>query len=140
MKKIISLISLILVAILVTGCGGASSGTITCKTEARGTDPTTVTYEKYVVENNKVVEYTKYNTLKFSSDYLNKVSMDTILEVYNKDSEITVEKVDGNTLKTTVKAPKNYYADMESDNMIETIRASLEDNEFSLYKYTCEIE
>lgn len=140
MKKIISLISLILVAILVTGCGGTSSGTITCKTEARGTDPTTVTYEKYVVENNKVVEYTKYNTLKFSNDYLNKVSMETILEVYNKDTEITVEKVDGNTLKTTVKAPRNYYADMESDNMIETIRASLEDNEFSLYKYTCEVE
>ena len=139
MKKIIGLISLILIAVLVTGCG-SNSGTITCVSEARGADPSTVTYETYVVENNEITEYTKYKVLKFSDEYLSKVSIDSVFEIYDKDTSYTTEKVDGKTLKTTYIAPRNLYSDMETDNMIETIRASFEDNDFLMEKYTCEIK
>ena len=139
MKKIIGLVSLILIAVLVTGCG-SNSGTITCVSEARGADPSTVTYETYVVENNEITEYTKYKVLKFSDEYLSKVSIDSIFEIYDKDTSYTTEKVDGKTLKTTYIAPRNLYSDMETDNMIETIRASFEDNDFLMEKYTCEIK
>ena len=139
MKKIIGLVSLIWIAVLVTGCG-SNSGTITCVSEARGADPSTVTYETYVVENNEITEYTKYKVLKFSDEYLSKVSIDSIFEIYDKDTSYTTEKVDGKTLKTTYIAPRNLYSDMETDNMIETIRASFEDNDFLMEKYTCEIK
>ena len=138
MKKTLSIILIMFVCLLITGCG-SSSGTIICKSEGRGENPTIETYEKYVVEDNKIVEFEKYQLLTYDKEYLSQIPLATIIEVYEKDSEFTVEKVNDNTIKNKYKAPKNYYADMESDNMIETIRASLEDNEFSLYKYTCEI-
>lgn len=139
MKKTIFLSLVLVGCIFITGCG-KSSGTITCKSEGRGENPTIETVEKYVVENNKVVEFEKYQILTFDNEYLKQIPLTTVLEVYEKDSEFTVSKVNDNTIKNVYKSPKNYYADMESDNMIETIRASLEDNAFSLYEYTCEIE
>lgn len=140
MKKIISLISILLVVFLLSGCSNSNSGTIICKTESRGENPTIVTYEEYVVENNKVTKFEKYNTLDFSDDYLAKLSLDTVIEVYEADPTYKVEKVDSNTLKTSFVDPKNYYENIETDDMLETIRASIEDNQFSLYKYTCEIK
>lgn len=139
MKKIVSIILFLFVVLLITGCG-KSSGTIICKSEARGENPTIVNYEKYVVKNNKVVEYIKYNNLSYSDEYLSKIPMSTILEVYEKEEDLTVEKIDSKSIKTTFKNPRNYYEDIESDNMLETIRASLEDNAFNIYAYTCEIE
>ena len=139
MKKIIFLVLIIVGCIFITGCGN-SSGTIICKSEGRGENPTIETVEEYVVENNKVVEFKKYQLLSFNEEYLKQIPLSTVLEVYEKDSEFTVEKINDTTIKNTYKSPKNYYADMESDNMIETIRSSLEDNAFSLYKYTCEIK
>lgn len=139
MKKLFSLIFILFLVVLVTGCG-KSSGTIICKSEARGENPSIVNYEKYVVKNNKVEEYTKYNILNYSDEYLSKIPMSTILEVYEKEEDLTVEKIDSKSIKTTFKNPRNYYEDIESDNMLETIRASLEDNAFNIYTYTCEIE
>ena len=138
-KYLVGLFAIVLCLVLVTGCG-SNSGTITCVSEARGADPSTVTYETYVVENNEITEYTKYKVLKFSDEYLSKVSIDSIFEIYDKDTSYTTEKVDGKTLKTTYIAPRNLYSDMETDNMIETIRASFEDNDFLMEKYTCEIK
>lgn len=141
MKKIITLISILLVSLLVTGCGGsASSGTIICTSEAHGENPSIIYYEKYVVKDNKVTDYIKYNTYDYTDEYLKKVSIDTIYGVYSADKTTKVEKVDANTIKTTYIEPTNFYKDIESDNMIETIRASLEDNTFNIYNYTCEIE
>ena len=139
MKKIIFLVLIIVGCIFITGCG-SSSGTIICKSEGRGDNPTIETVERYVVENNKVVEFEKYQLLTFDSEYLSKIPLATVLEVYEKDSEFKVEKVNDTTIKNTYKSPKNYYENIQSDNMIETIRSSLEDNAFSLYKYTCEVK
>lgn len=143
MKKIVSLISILLVAVLVTGCSGAgaSSGTITCVSESHGENPSITTYEKYVVEDNKITEFTSYNTLVFDDDYFDVLSLDDILEVYSKDSNyIDVEKVDANTLKVVRNNPTNVFENMDSDNMIELIRSTLEDNPLSIYSYTCEIK
>ena len=143
MKKIIGLVSLVLFAILLTGCGSSvstKSGTITCVSDASGVDPSIVTYEKYVVKNNEIVEFSKHKTLKYSDSYLNKISIDSIFEVYEKDSNYKTEKVDDYTLKITYVEPENVYSDLETDDMIESIRASFEDNDFLLEKYTCEIE
>lgn len=139
MKKIILLVLIIVGCIFITGCG-SSSGTIICKSEARGENPSIETIEEYVVKDNKVVEFEKYQLLSFNEEYLKQIPLSTVLEVYEKDSEFTVEKINDTTIKNTYKSPKNYYKDIESDNMIETIRASFEDNAFSLYKYTCEIK
>jgi hypothetical protein len=139
MKKIIFLVLIIVGCIFITGCE-SSSGTIICKSEGRGDNPTIETVERYVVENNKVVEFEKYQLLTFDNEYLSKIPLSTVLEVYEKDSEFKVEKVNDTTIKNTYKSPKNYYENIESDNMIETIRSSLEDNAFSLYKYTCEVK
>lgn len=140
MKKISSLILILVVCLLATGCGGSNSGTIICKSEARGENPTITSYEEYVVENNKVIEFNKYNILDYTDEYLKSLSIDKIMEVYTSDSTLNVEKVDDNTLKNTFISPKNYYEDIETDDMIETIRASIEDNEFYIYSYTCEIK
>lgn len=140
MKKIISLIAVLFVVVLLSGCSSSNSATIICKSEERGNNPVITSYEEYVVENNKVVEFTKYNILDFDEDYLAKTTIDNVLEIYKEDSSFKVEKVDENTIKNIYVDPKNYYEDIETDDMIETIRASLEDNELSIYKYTCEIK
>lgn len=140
MKKIISLIVILFVVVLLSGCSSSNSGTIICKSEARGNNPVITSYEEYVVENNKVVEFSKYNILDFDEEYLKRTSIDNVLEIYRSDESFKVEKVDSNTIKNIYVDPKNYYENMESDDMIETIRASLEDNELSLFKYTCEIK
>lgn len=141
MKKIISLIFVLVVCFLISGCGkNMNAVTINCKGETRGENPTIVNYEKYVVKHNKIVEFEKYNILSYTDDYLKKVNLEQIIGVYEKDKDYVVEKVDSNTIKNTYVKPVNTFEGINSDDMVELIRTTMEENPFGLYSYTCEIE
>lgn len=141
MKKIISLIFILLACFMVSGCGkNMDTVVITCKSEVNGENPATVNYEKYVVKYNNIVEFEKYSVLSYTNDYLKKVSLDQIIKIYEDDNDYVVEKVDSNTIKNTYVDPVNTFEGIDSDDMVELIRTTMEENPFSLYSYTCEIE
>ena len=144
MKKYIRLVIIFTLVLFVTGCGnnsgGNGTGTISCVSKAKGENPSIVIYETYEVENNKVKNLEVYEILEFDQEYLDTISLDEIIKIYKKDSNYKVEKVNSTSIKNINKNPVNVYENIESENMLETIRVSMEENEFGLHSFTCEIK
>ena len=93
-----------------------------------------------LVENNKVKNLEVYEILEFDQEYLDTISLDEIIKIYKKDSNYKVEKVNSTSIKNINKNPVNVYENIESENMLETIRVSMEENEFGLHSFTCKIK
>ena len=138
MKKYFSLILCGLVVLLLTGCGGNGEKTITCVSEKIGENPTIVYYETYVVKDNKITKFDKYSTLDYTDDYLTKLTIDQILEVYADNEMYKASKSGKNQLKLVYVDPINAFEGIEPENMEELIISTMEENAFALYKYTCE--
>ena len=139
MKKIICLISLVVVSILLTGCVNNKNVVLSCKSEVHGENPTITSYEIYTIEDNKVKNMESYNIMDYEDSYLKNVTIEDIIKIYSKDSSYEVVKVDNNTIKNIKKNPINVFENVKSDDMVEFIRGTMEENEFGLYDYTCEI-
>ena len=139
MKKIICLISLVVVSILLTGCGNNKNVVLSCKSEVHGENPTITSYEIYTIEDNKVKNMESYNIMDYEDSYLKNVTIEDIIKIYSKDSSYEVVKVDNNTIKNIKKNPINVFENVKSDDMVEFIRGTMEENEFRLFDYTCEI-
>lgn len=141
MKRFLGVaISLILI-LLLTGCGNVDGrSTIYCVSEAIGENPSTVYHEKYVVEDNKVTEFEKYSVISYSDEYLKKISLDDVAEIYSKNGSYDVSKLSDNELKLIYKEPINVFENSQSDNLVELILSTMEENDFALYPYTCEVE
>lgn len=140
MKKIISLISLVVVSILLTGCGNNKNVVLSCKSEVHGENPTITSYEIYTIEDNKVKNMESYNIMDYEDSYLKNVTIEDIIKIYSKDSSYEVVKVDNNTIKNIKKNPINVFENVKSDDIVEFIRGTMEENEFGLYDYTCEVK
>ena len=140
MKKIICLISLVVVSILLTGCGNNKNVVLSCKSEVHGENPTITSYEIYTIEDNKVKNMESYNIMDYEDSYLKNVTIEDIIKIYSKDSSYEVVKVDNNTIKNIKKNPINVFENVKSDDMVEFIRGTMEENEFGLYDYTCEVK
>lgn len=139
MKKIICLVSLVVVSILLTGCGNNKNVVLSCKSEVHGENPTITSYEIYTIEDNKVKNMESYNIMTYEDSYLKNVTIEDIIKIYSKDSSYEVVKVDNNTIKNIKKNPINVFENVKSDDMVEFIRGTMEENEFGLFDYTCEI-
>lgn len=139
MKKIICLVSLVVVSILLTGCGNNKNVVLSCKSEVHGENPTITSYEIYTIEDNKVKNMESYNIMDYEDSYLKNVTIEDIIKIYSKDSSYEVVKVDNNTIKNIKKNPINVFENVKSDDMVEFIRGTMEENEFGLFDYTCEI-
>lgn len=139
MKKIIYVFSILVVGILLTGCGNNKKVVMTCKSNVHGENPMITSYEIYTVEDNKVTNMEAYDVLDYEDGYLKNVSIEDIIKIYSKDSLYKVEKIDNNSIKNIKKNPVNVFENIKSDDMIEFIRGTMEENEFGLYDYTCEI-
>ena len=139
MKKIIYVFSLVVVSILLTGCGNNKNVVLSCKSEVHGENPMITSYEIYTIEDNKVKNMESYNIMDYEDSYLKNVTIEDIIKIYSKDSSYEVVKVDNNTIKNIKKNPVNVFENVKSDDMIEFIRGTMEENEFGLYDYTCEI-
>lgn len=139
MKKIICLISLVVVSILLTGCGNNKNVVLSCKSEVHGENPAITSYEIYTIEDNKVKNMESYNIMDYEDSYLKNVTIEDIIKIYSKDSSYEVVKVDNNTIKNIKKNPINVFENVKSDDMVEFIRGTMEENEFGLFDYTCEI-
>lgn len=140
MKKIICLISLVVVSILLTGCGNNKNVVLSCKSEVHGENPTITSYEIYTIEDNKVKNMESYNIMDYEDSYLKNVTIEDIIKIYSKDSSYEVVKVDNNTIKNIKKNPINVFENVKSDDIVEFIRGTMEENEFGLYDYTCEVK
>lgn len=140
MKKIICLVSLVVVSILLTGCGNNKNVVLSCKSEVHGENPTITSYEIYTIEYNKVKNMESYNIMAYEDSYLKNVTIEDIIKIYSKDSSYEVVKVDNNTIKNIKKNPINVFENVKSDDMVEFIRGTMEENEFGLYDYTCEVK
>lgn len=140
MKKIICLVSLVVVSILLTGCGNNKNVVLSCKSEVHGENPTITSYEIYTIEDNKVKNMESYNIMDYEDSYLKNVTIEDIIKIYSKDSSYEVVKVDNNTIKNIKKNPINVFENVKSDDMVEFIRGTMEENEFGLYDYTCEVK
>lgn len=140
MKKIICLVSLVVVSILLTGCGNNKNVVLSCKSEVHGENPTITSYEIYTIEDNKVKNMESYNIMDYEDSYLKNVTIEDIIKIYSKDSSYEVVKVDNNTIKNIKKNPINVFENVNSDDMVEFIRGTMEENEFGLYDYTCEVK
>ena len=139
MKRIICLISLVVVSILLTGCGNNKNVVLSCKSEVHGENPTITSYEIYTIEYNKVKNMESYNIMAYEDSYLKNVTIEDVIKIYSKDSSYEVVKVDNNTIKNIKKNPINVFENVKSDDMVEFIRGTMEENEFGLFDYTCEI-
>ena len=140
MKKTICLISLVVVSILLTGCGNNKNVVLSCKSEVHRENPTITSYEIYTIEDNKVKNMESYNIMDYEDSYLKNVTIEDIIKIYSKDSSYEVVKVDNNTIKNIKKNPVNVFENVKSDDMVEFIRGTMEENEFGLYDYTCEVK
>lgn len=142
MKKYIGLVIICILGLFITGCGKNSdvNGTISCISESRGENPSIISYEIYEVKNNKVRDIEAYDILEYDKNYLEKVSLDEIIKIYKKDSSYKVEKFNSTSIKNIKKKPTNVFKDIKTDDMLETIRVSMEENEFGLYSFKCEIK
>lgn len=142
MKKVLSLILCLGMVLLISGCGSSNSsnGVVSCVSEKVGEDPSTVYYEEYVVKNNKVVEFDKYSIISYSDEYLTRVSLDDALKIFSKDTSYDVSKVNDNQLKLVYKNPVNVFETSQAEDLVEFIVTTMEENEFALYTYTCEVK
>lgn len=140
MKKIIYIISILVVSILLTGCGNNKKVVMSCKSNVHGENPMITSYEIYTIEDNKVTNMESYDVLMYEDSYLKNVTIEDIIKIYSKDSSYEVVKVDNNSIKTIRKNPINVFSDVKSDDMVEFVRATMEENEFGLYDYSCEVK
>ncbi len=143
MKKFLISSIIIFMALIVAGCSNEtsfkSSGTVICTSEEAGSNPQITYYEEYVVKDNKVEVINIYKRLKFDDNYFKSMSIDDVIEIYESGS-YKVEKVSDTELRQVAINPANIFEDLQTDNMIETIVDTLENNDFLLNKYSCEIK
>ena len=140
MKKIIYVVSILVVGILLTGCGNNKNVVLSCKSEIHGENPTITSYEVYTIENGKVTGMEAYDFLDYEDSYLKNITIDQIIEIQAKDTDYTVTKVDGNSIKRVKNNPFNVFENTENDNIVEFVRNTMEENEFAPYDYTCEVK
>ena len=140
MKKIIYVVSILVVGILLTGCGNNKNVVLSCKSEIHGENPTITSYEVYTIENGKVTGMEAYDFLDYEDSYLKNITIDQIIEIQAKDTDYTVTKVDGNSIKRVKNNPVNVFENTENDNIVEFVRNTMEENEFAPYDYTCEVK
>lgn len=141
MKRLMSIIIVgLFLLVCVTGCGNVGTKTITCVSEKVGKAPVIVYYEVYKVKNNEIVELEKYNIKTFDKEYLERVKLEDIIKIYEKDKDTKVEKLSDHELKIIDTNPTNVFKNSKSDNITELIINSMEKNDFSLYRYTCSVK
>ena len=141
MKRILGVVFSLLLVLFLTGCGSnTDKKTISCVSEIIGEDPSIIYYERYVVAENKVTDFEKYSVISYSDEYLKKISLDDVAEIYSKNGSYDVSKLSDNELKLMYKEPINVFENSQSDNLVELILSTMEENDFALYPYTCEVE
>lgn len=141
MKKIMSIIiGGILLLVCVTGCEGVGTKTVTCVSEKIGKSPVIVYHEIYKVKNNEIVSLEKYNVRTFDKAYLERVALEDVIKIYEKDKDSKVEKLSDYELKIIDTNPTNVFKNSKSDDMVNLIVNSMEKNDFSLYRFTCTVK
>ena len=140
MKKIIYVVSLFCLSILLSGCGNNKNVILSCKSDVRGENPMITSYEIYTIEDNKVKKMESYDIMNYEDSYLKNVTIEDIVKIYSKDSSYEVVKVDNNTIKNIKKNPINVFESIDTDDMVEFIRGTMEENDFGLYDYSCTVE
>ncbi len=137
-KKFFGAICLVILCLVVTGCRKGKNAVITCVSDSTGSNPKSVYYEIYKVEDNKVVEHTSYSIKTFKED--EKVKIDDYIETYKKDKDYKVKKLSKDSVKLTDTNPANIFKNTVSDDLPQTIVDTFEDNSLMLYKYTCDVK
>lgn len=139
-EKLLSVITIFIMLLGVSGCGKVGVKTVICESEKVGNSPEIIYYEVYEVKDNEIISFEKYNIRTFDAEYLKLVSLDETIDVYKKDKEIKIEKISDKQLKIIDTNPVNVFKNSKSDDMTKFIVDSMERSDFSLYKFTCEVK
>lgn len=139
-KKIFVLIMGLVLILGVSGCSSVGTKTITCVSDKIGKSPEIVYYEVYKIKNNEITEFEKYSIRTYTDEYLKLVSLKDTIAIYEKDKDTKVEKINDHQLKVIDTNPVNVFKGSKTDDLETLIINTMEKNDLSLYKYTCEVK